>query len=132
MARLERRELWTPPHRSIVSSNSDFTRLAVRIRASGLTVHGFGSRKTPKPFVAACDKFIYVENLNGGATPAEAKPVRATAVNRPTTRGTRARRCGRYPQRRSTRVSSWCHSVRRGARWPPGGVPRATTGSVIW
>lgn len=47
----------------IVSSDSDFTRLASRIRESGLTVYGFGERKTPKPFVAACDKFIYVENL---------------------------------------------------------------------
>ena len=47
----------------IVSSDSDFTRLASRIRESGLTVYGFGERKTPKPFVAACDKFIYIENL---------------------------------------------------------------------
>jgi uncharacterized LabA/DUF88 family protein len=48
----------------IVSSDSDFTRLAARLRESGLTVYGFGERKTPKPFVAACDKFIYVENLS--------------------------------------------------------------------
>jgi uncharacterized LabA/DUF88 family protein len=47
----------------IVSSDSDFTRLAARIRESGLTVYGFGERKTPKPFVAACDKFVYIENL---------------------------------------------------------------------
>ena len=47
----------------LVSSDSDFTRLASRIRESGLVVYGFGERKTPKPFVAACDKFIYVENL---------------------------------------------------------------------
>jgi len=49
----------------IVSSDSDFTRLASRIRESGLTVYGFGERKTPKSFVAACDKFIYTENLQG-------------------------------------------------------------------
>jgi uncharacterized LabA/DUF88 family protein len=49
----------------IVSSDSDFTRLAGRIRESGLLVYGFGERKTPEPFVAACDKFIYVENLSG-------------------------------------------------------------------
>ncbi len=48
----------------LVSSDSDFTRLAARIRESGLSVYGFGERKTPKPFVAACDKFIYFENLN--------------------------------------------------------------------
>ncbi|HEX5353358.1 MAG TPA: NYN domain-containing protein [Rhodanobacteraceae bacterium] len=48
----------------IVSSDSDFTRLAARIRESGLVVYGFGERKTPEPFVSACDKFIYVENLS--------------------------------------------------------------------
>jgi uncharacterized LabA/DUF88 family protein len=42
----------------IVSSDSDFTRLAARLRESGMTVYGFGERKTPKPFVAACDKSI--------------------------------------------------------------------------
>src|SRR6201988_4393688 len=47
----------------IVSSDSDFTRLAARLRESGMTVYGFGERKTPKPFLAACDKFVYVENL---------------------------------------------------------------------
>lgn len=45
----------------IVSSDSDFTRLACRIRASGLFVYGFGEKKTPEPFVKACDKFIYIE-----------------------------------------------------------------------
>ncbi|KAJ9131714.1 NYN domain, limkain-b1-type [Coniochaeta hoffmannii] len=47
----------------LVSSDSDFTRLAVRIRESGLSVYGFGSRTTPKPFVVACDRFVYVENF---------------------------------------------------------------------
>ena len=47
----------------IVSSDSDFTRLAARIREQGMTVYGFGERKTPQAFVAACDKFIYTENL---------------------------------------------------------------------
>lgn len=47
----------------IVSSDSDFTRLASRIRESGLLVYGFGEQKTPKPFVSACDKFIYTEVL---------------------------------------------------------------------
>jgi hypothetical protein len=45
----------------LVSSDSDFTRLATRIREAGLVVYGFGERKTPEPFVAACDKFIYTE-----------------------------------------------------------------------
>ncbi|NJN87150.1 MAG: NYN domain-containing protein [Leptolyngbyaceae cyanobacterium SL_7_1] len=48
----------------IVSSDSDFTRLASRIRESGLVVYGFGDkRKTPQAFVSACDKFIYTDIL---------------------------------------------------------------------
>lgn len=47
----------------IVSSDSDFTRLASRIREAGLTVYGFGEKKTPQPFVGACDKFVYTEIL---------------------------------------------------------------------
>lgn len=56
-----------------VSSDSDFTRLATRIREAGLVVYGFGERKTPEPFVAACDKFIYTEILR--AEPEEQKAV---------------------------------------------------------
>ncbi|WP_280463165.1 NYN domain-containing protein [Nocardia carnea] len=48
----------------LVSSDSDFTRLAGRLRESGLTVFGIGERKTPRAFVAACDKFVYAENLS--------------------------------------------------------------------
>lgn len=51
----------------LVSSDSDFTRLASRLREEGLTVYGFGEEKTPKPFVAACDKFIYIELLRDEA-----------------------------------------------------------------
>lgn len=47
----------------IVSSDSDFTRLACRIRESGLVAYGFGEKKTPEAFVRACDQFVYVENL---------------------------------------------------------------------
>ncbi len=47
----------------LVSSDSDFTRLATRLRESGATVYGFGEKKTPEPFVSACDKFIYTEIL---------------------------------------------------------------------
>src|SRR5258708_30953227 len=70
----------------IVSSDSDFTRLAARIRESGLTVYGFGERKTPKPFVAACDKFIYIENL----TYAQSAAPLAGAVAKPAPRTTPA------------------------------------------
>jgi uncharacterized LabA/DUF88 family protein len=47
----------------IVSSDSDFTKLASRIREAGLFVYGFGEKKTPKAFVSACDKFIFTEVL---------------------------------------------------------------------
>jgi uncharacterized LabA/DUF88 family protein len=47
----------------LVSSDSDFTRLASRLKESGKRVYGFGELKTPKPFVAACDRFIYTEIL---------------------------------------------------------------------
>lgn len=49
----------------IVSSDSDFTKLASRIREAGLFVYGFGEQKTPSAFVSACDKFIYTEVLRG-------------------------------------------------------------------
>jgi uncharacterized LabA/DUF88 family protein len=67
----------------IVSSDSDFTRLAARIRESGLTVYGFGERKTPKPFVAACDKFIYIENLSYAEAAAEPADEAGKPVTRP-------------------------------------------------
>ncbi|MDX8388772.1 MAG: NYN domain-containing protein [Ghiorsea sp.] len=47
----------------LVSSDSDFTRLATRIREAGLTVYGFGEKKTPEPFISACDKFVFTEIL---------------------------------------------------------------------
>ncbi len=47
----------------IVSSDSDFTRLATRLREAGMKVLGFGEKKTPQPFIASCDKFIYLEIL---------------------------------------------------------------------
>jgi hypothetical protein len=47
----------------LVSSDSDFTRLATRLRESGMTVYGLGRRSTPEPFVAACDRFIYLDLL---------------------------------------------------------------------
>ncbi len=59
----------------LVSSDSDFTPLAARIRESGLKVYGFGEQKTPEAFVAACDKFIFTELLKGDE-PGVAPPAR--------------------------------------------------------
>ncbi len=63
----------------IVSSDSDFARLAARLREQGVTVYGFGERKTPRPFITACDKFVYFDVLNATAPEQEAV---AIAVDR--------------------------------------------------
>jgi hypothetical protein len=73
----------------LVSSDSDFTRLATRIREAGLSVYGFGEKKTPRPFVAACDRFIYTEILGrpAGGPPQESdapvplRPLLDTAIS---------------------------------------------------
>ena len=52
----------------LVSSDSDFTRLASRIKESGKIVYGFGEQKTPRPFVTACDRFIYTEVFSSSST----------------------------------------------------------------
>jgi len=63
----------------IVSSDSDFARLAARIREQGITVYGFGERKTPRPFVTACDKFIYLDVLRPQDEADHAPAARAAA-----------------------------------------------------
>lgn len=55
----------------IISSDSDFTPLALRLRESGKLVIGMGEKKTPKPFVRACDRFIYIENLRDASVEVE-------------------------------------------------------------
>ena len=57
----------------IVSSDSDFTRLATRLREAAMTVIGIGEKKTPNPFIVACDKFIYIEILKNQAEEEEAE-----------------------------------------------------------
>ena len=67
---------------ALMTSDSDFTPLVLRILESGLPVYGFGGKKTPKPFVDACSPFIFIENLvtaddsekgNGRSTPKKTK-----------------------------------------------------------
>ena len=75
----------------LVSSDSDFTRLAARIREQGVDVYGFGAQKTPESFRQACRRFIYTENLMPGAqTPevdrAEAEPLRSPTAAVPNLR----------------------------------------------
>jgi len=63
----------------LVSSDSDFTRLASRIRETGLLVYGFGEKKTPSAFVSACDKFIYTEVLRAKTDESSAIAKKSTA-----------------------------------------------------
>lgn len=63
----------------LVSSDSDFTRLAARIREQGLDVFGIGEKKTPEAFRMACKRFIYVENLGAADDAPEPAPARGTA-----------------------------------------------------
>ena len=58
----------------IVSSDSDFTRLATRLREAGMKVIGIGERKTPHPFIVACDKFIYLEIIESSVAALEFTP----------------------------------------------------------
>jgi uncharacterized LabA/DUF88 family protein len=61
----------------LVSSDSDFTRLATRLRESGMLVIGMGQKKTPNPFIVACDKFIYIEIIG---IKDDARPVVKTSL----------------------------------------------------
>jgi hypothetical protein len=77
----------------IVSSDSDFTRLAQRLREEGLMVFGFGEKKTPESFVAACDKFVYTEVLRPEAplaAPPQTKPQAAKKTTKPVAAATKA------------------------------------------
>lgn len=72
----------------LVSSDSDFTRLATRLREAGQTVYGIGEQKTPNSFIAACDRFIYLEILDesqhddSDTAPSEQKQSKQTAQSR--------------------------------------------------
>jgi uncharacterized LabA/DUF88 family protein len=79
----------------LVSSDSDFTRLAARIREQGLDVYGIGEKKTPEAFRMACKRFIYVENL--GAILTE-DPARAPARSEPAQPGLEVPVAGQPPR----------------------------------
>ena len=66
----------------LVSSDSDYTRLATRIREAGIFVMGIGEKKTPKPFVNACDLFVFTENLAPKKKPPRSRAAKAKATPR--------------------------------------------------
>jgi uncharacterized protein (TIGR00288 family) len=65
----------------IVSSDSDFTRLAIRLRESGKKVIGIGEKKTPNSFIVACDRFVYIEVLDGAVKKKTPKTVNTATPN---------------------------------------------------
>jgi uncharacterized protein (TIGR00288 family) len=65
----------------LVSSDSDFTRLATRLRETGKTVIGIGEKKTPEPFIVACDKFIYIEILKQQSQNNESEQLKDSTVS---------------------------------------------------
>ncbi len=67
----------------LVSSDSDFTRLATRLRESGMLVIGIGEKKTPNPFIVACDKFIYIEIISHVKIPKPSHSATTTATATP-------------------------------------------------
>ena len=112
----------------IVSSDSDFTRLATRLRESGMTVYGLGRRSTPESFVAACDRFIYLDLLSQ----APQEPAQPTRRRRATSRES----CPR-PSAARPRTMAGPTSARSGPTWSR--VTRistpatmATASSVSW
>ncbi|HET7556686.1 MAG TPA: NYN domain-containing protein [Rhodanobacteraceae bacterium] len=102
----------------IVSSDSDFTTLARRIRESGLMVYGFGERKTPGPFVAACDKFIYTDVL-GNPDSDEEKPAEP------------ARRMSAQELRRDTRLVNLLRDAIEDAADDTGWAGLGAVGSMV-
>ncbi len=72
----------------LVSSDSDYTRLATRIRETGIFVMGIGEKKTPKPFVNACDLFVYTENLVEESKATQQKRTQTTRAKKTTKEGT--------------------------------------------
>lgn len=68
----------------IVSSDSDFTRLALRLREAGMKVIGIGEQKTPNPFIVACDKFIYLEILKPQESTVESQEKKETSSQKST------------------------------------------------
>lgn len=92
----------------LVSSDSDFTKLAARIRESGLTVYGFGEQKTPDPFVAACDKFIYTEVLRSEEETTEERSFNRKSTNQ-LKQDTKLVRLVRNAIEASSDESGWAH-----------------------
>jgi uncharacterized LabA/DUF88 family protein len=103
----------------LVSSDSDFTRLACRVREAGLTVYGFGDKQTAEPFLKACDRFIFVENLHGAAAIAKSSPAVMVAEDQRAVADPEVPTRGSAPS--AVDLEKSCHT-------PPGSPPAKSMG----
>jgi uncharacterized LabA/DUF88 family protein len=103
----------------IVSSDSDFTRLAIRLREAGMKVIGIGEKKTPEPFIIACDKFIYIEVLQKNEQPEEQveAPVEIEEVEKPTAKSRKKSNRNRIPDNIIKLVKNTTESVADDDGW---------------
>ena len=81
----------------LVSSDSDFTRLAIRLREAGKKVYGMGEKKTPNPFIVACDKFVYIEVIRSAAEQARAEEAARAAAQAPKPKKSSRKKAGEAP-----------------------------------
>ena len=88
----------------LVSSDSDFTRLAIRLREAGMYVIGMGEKKTPNPFIVACDKFIYIEVLREREKKAEAAAKKKKAESQKKTEAQKASKSGKAADKAPDRL----------------------------
>jgi len=100
---------------ALMTSDSDFTPLAMRILESGLPVYGFGEKKTPQPFVHACSQFIYTENLEAESEEDSGSPDRVAKKTRNELRGDAALvKLLRTAVSQSAEDDGWAHLGRVG------------------
>jgi uncharacterized LabA/DUF88 family protein len=105
----------------IVSSDADFTPLVMHLRSKGATVYGFGGKKTPEPFVNACSRFLFLENLGEAEEEAASASGKATASRKPTA----------AELRRDTRLVSLLRNAVENAAGEDGWAQMGAVGSQI-
>lgn len=104
----------------LVSSDSDFTRLAIRLREAGMKVYGMGERKTPNPFIVACDKFVYIEVIRAAGEKARAQARAAAKEEKPAQPGK-----GKEPGKETAKADTKAESTKNEAKSEAKGETKA-------
>ena len=99
----------------LVSSDSDFTKLASRLRESGVTVYGFGERKTPQAFVKACDRFFYMDVLSAPTDEPESPGTEARPASRTLRQDTKLLNLLRAAIQAGSDEDGWAHLAQVGS-----------------